>query len=195
MKRCLILPVLLSALACQQAPPDETGLAALRAELLAMAEEDQEIREYVASNFRPGESLDPEVGRRWARIDAANTARMQEIVAEHGWPGRSLVGEDGAGAAFLLVQHADQKPEFQKQCLPLLAAAVQAGEASPRDLAYLTDRVRVAEGRPQVYGTQIGYAGGVPSPLPMEDEANVDARRASVGLGPLSEYLLLFQSG
>ena len=31
-----------------------------------------------------------------ARVDVANTDRLREIVDEHGWPGRSLVGEEGA---------------------------------------------------------------------------------------------------
>jgi hypothetical protein len=47
-------------------------------------------------------------------VDAANTARMKRIVAERGWPGRSLVGDDGAQAAWLLVQHADHDPAFQR---------------------------------------------------------------------------------
>lgn len=60
-----------------------------------------------------------------------------------------------------------------------------------RALAYLVDRVRVAEGKPQVYGTQWGSnADGNPEPrTPIEDEANVDILRASVGLGTIDDYL------
>jgi hypothetical protein len=46
---------------------------------------------------------------QWPRIGEAHrrhTERMREIVANHGWPGRSLVDEDGAHAAWTLVQHA-----------------------------------------------------------------------------------------
>jgi hypothetical protein len=48
----------------------------------------------------------------------------------------------------------DADRDFQRFCLGLLADAVAAGQADPSHLALLTDRVRVAEGRPQVYGIQ-----------------------------------------
>src|SRR5205085_1172028 len=77
-----------------------------------------------------------------------------------GWPGKSLVGVDGANAAWLLVQHADQGRAFQKRCLPLLEAAVKKGEATGVQLAYLSDRVRVGAGEKQVYGTQFRTVDG-----------------------------------
>ena len=47
----------------------------------------------------------------------------------------------------------------------------------------------VGEGKPQVYGTQVKeWKGKEPVLQPIEDEANVDKRRAEVGLFPLSEY-------
>ena len=59
-----------------------------------------------------------------------------------------------------------------------------------RDLAYLTNRVRVAEGRLQVYGTQLQYdSRGCASPRPSEEPALLDARRASVELEPIAEYV------
>ncbi|WP_411978389.1 DUF6624 domain-containing protein [Streptomyces scopuliridis] len=78
------------------------------------------------------------------RIDAGNTSWLKQVIAEHGWPGVALVGERGAEEAWLLAQHADLAPAFQRQALELLKAAVTAGDASPRHLAYLTDRVLAA---------------------------------------------------
>ena len=51
-----------------------------------------------------------------------------------------------------------------RRCLDLLAEAAIRGEASRADLAYLTDRVLLAEGQAQVYGTQFVGArdGGCP---------------------------------
>jgi hypothetical protein len=57
------------------------------------------------------------------------------VIEKHGWPGKSLVGADGAQAAWLLVQHADLDREFQRQCLPLLKEAAEKGEASKQNLA------------------------------------------------------------
>jgi hypothetical protein len=126
-------------------------------------------------------------------VDAANTARMKRIVAERGWPGRSLVGEDGAQAAWLLVQHADHDPAFQRACLELLSHAVQAGEADARQQAYLTDRVLLAEGNQQRYGTQFMLVGGSWQPRPLTDPDHVDERRRQVGLEPLADYRQRFE--
>ncbi|MFE8601756.1 DUF6624 domain-containing protein [Archangium violaceum] len=156
----------------------------LRDELLRMAEEDQVARRAaVAANFK-----DAAASERMKAIDVKNTARMKEIVAQVGWPTKTLVGERGAKSAWLLVQHADLDVAFQRQCLPLLEKSVAAGEGSPKDLAYLTDRVLVAEGKPQRFGTQFHTVEGKLVPRPIEDEANVDARRAAVGLGTMAEY-------
>jgi hypothetical protein len=156
------------------------GDPGLRRELLRMLATDQSLR-----------GGEPVAGVDADTIDADNQARLAEIFDEHGWPGWSLVGEDGSTAAWLIVQHADLDPAFQRRGLELLEAAVEAGDASPGDLAYLIDRVRVAEGEPQVYGTQwrIDETGGWTPATPIEDEATVDERRADVGLQPLDDYL------
>lgn len=108
---------------------------------------------------------------------------------QYGWLGSSLVGFDGAMAAFLLVQHT-QESEFRKSSLELLQKAVKEGGARDDQLALLTDRFLISEGKPQRYGTQtrITKDGKFEVP-PIEDEANVDKRRAEVGLGPLAEYI------
>ena len=64
-----------------------------------------------------------------------------------GWPGRSLVGVEGAHTRLEATQHADRDRAFQRRCLELLRRAVDDGEASAADLAYLTDRVLLANGR------------------------------------------------
>lgn len=157
---------------------------ALRDELLKMVEEDQAARKaLMRSNFK-----DEAAKERLRAIDTKNTARMKEVIAQKGWPGKTLVGKRAANAAFLMVQHADLDRAFQKQCLPLLEKAVAAGEAEGMQLAYLTDRVLVAEKKPQRYGSQFHEVDGKLVPEPIEDEARVDERRAAVGLGTLAEY-------
>ncbi len=128
------------------------------------------------------------LGQQLGRVDAENTARLGEIVERHGWPTYTLVGKDGAKAAWILVQHADLSPKFQRRCLDLMTK-VPRDEVSQVDVAYLTDRVLLAEGKKQVYGTQFTLANGKCKPRPLEDEANVDQRRKEVGLPPLAEYL------
>ena len=155
-----------------------------------MAAEDQRFRKPAVGGRQTFvRHVDLQTRMEWQRIDVANTDRLREIVAEHGWPGRSLVGDDGAHHAWLIAQHADRQLDFQREALSFLADAVSRGEAAERDLAYLTDRVRMNEGREQVYGTQIAEVkDGSGVPWPVEDPANLDARRAAVGLPPFEEY-------
>jgi len=155
----------------------------LREELLKRMKEDQRIRM----------TAKPDMAE-WYKIDADNTAYMKTVIEIHGWPGKSMVGDDGALAAFLMIQHADADAAFQKKCLEILTKAVEKKEATASHMAYLTDRVLVAEGKPQRYGTQfldtrfLGPKGEL-KPQPIEDESNVDARRKEVGLPPMAEYI------
>lgn len=168
----------------------------LRKELLRLMEEDQAARKkFIEWLSRQGKgdmkkdlAGDQPVARSSREIDRKNIARMKEIVDKYGWPGKSLVGADGANAAWLLVQHADQDRTFQKKCLELVKAAFKQGEATGQQLAYLTDRVLVGEGKKQIYGSQFQQKDGKLLPSPIEDEANVDKRRKEVGLNPLAEY-------
>jgi len=105
----------------------------LRAELLDRADRDQAARGMPEPEW---ETV--------ASVDAGNLVWLKEVVAEVGWPGRSAVGEDGAHAAWLLAQHADSDPAFQRKCLGLVTHAAACGEASSVELAYLTDRVLLA---------------------------------------------------
>jgi hypothetical protein len=95
---------------------------------------------------------------------------------------------------FLLVQHADRDPAFQAEMLPHLAEAYRRGEIPGQSLALLTDRVAKAQGRPQVYGTQTTFRGREPIVDPIADSANVDARRAELGLPPLAVYMRFLDS-
>lgn len=94
----------------------------------------------------------------------------------------------------MLAQHADHDRDFQRSCLALLKAQPPEG-GTAREIAYLEDRVRVGEQRPQLYGTQFHQNDqGEWEPFPIEDEEQVDQRRAERGLGPLAEYAALIRS-
>lgn len=157
---------------------------ALREELLRMQEEDLKLR---AELVRDG-SLFHGYAERMAELHRRHNQRMRAILAEQGWPGHSLVGEDGSAAAWLLLQHAILDPDLMRSALPMVDRAVQVGEAEAKYLAFLIDRIQTLEGRPQVYGTQYDWdAEGELSPLPIDEPALVDERRRSVGLETLAE--------
>jgi hypothetical protein len=132
---------------------------------------------------------DSEAFQRAMSVDDDNAAWLEQVIDRVGWPGRSLVGEEGSHAAWLLAQHADRRPSLQRRCLQLLEAAAAIGEASTVDLAYLTDRVLLASGKEQIYGTQFIARDGRFVASRLCDPETVDDRRASAGLEPLQTYL------
>ena len=113
---------------------------------------------------------------------------MKEFVDAYGWPTVDMVASDGTRAAWLLVQHADHDVAFQRQCLDHMKKLVDSKQVYASDVAYLTDRVKVNEGKPQVYGTQFHMVENELVPRRMIDPSNVDKRRASMGLGTLEDY-------
>ena len=149
------------------------NLPAIISEITQMAVVDQEMRKKAENDFKLWD----------ATIDIANTARMKEIVEQIGWPTISKVGEETASAAWLLVQHADHDVVFQEHCLALMAAAPE-GEVKKSDIAYLTDRVRVNKGLPQVYGTQFFRSAQMTAfePRPVENPEGVNVRRKQMGI-------------
>ncbi|MBC7962226.1 MAG: hypothetical protein H7Y05_04720 [Steroidobacteraceae bacterium] len=157
----------------------------LHDELISMKQEDQRVLQELVDN---GELGTVEYHPRIKVVHERNNARIKQIIEQHGWPGISLVGKEGADAAWLIVQHAVLDTEFMGVCLELLGEAVRSGEAEGRHLAYLQDRVLTMSGRPQIYGTQHDVdVHGTAFPLPIGNPIEVDNLRREMGLGTLAE--------
>lgn len=162
------------------------GNLSLRRTLIDMLEVDQAVRMEMID--KGAANIAPETKDQLNKVDAQTEVRLAAIVREHGWPGLDMVGLDGTDAASTMLQHIGA--ETQKKALPLVEAAFRGGKVTGPNYAGLVDRVRLSEGRPQLYGTvakSFTHEGEVVF-QPIEDEAGVDARRAEVGLMPLAEY-------
>lgn len=195
----LLLFCLVSPFACKapESLVEETPplLDEIRLELEKRMETDQALRLELPKLAEKHGHDSEEVQSLWkkqAAIDKENMARLEEIVAAHGWPGKSKVGEKGALAAFLILQHAEH--EYQKKYLPMVREAVAQGELEASYVALLEDRVLMRDGKPQIYGSQLiqNRETGKLELYAIENEAEVDQRRAEVGLPPLAEYMKLF---
>jgi len=161
-------------------------------ELNMMMDQKQQAREVLDSlvaefGWRSPEAQ--EASRREKEIDSTSVVRLEQIIAQFGWPGKSVVGDQAALAAFLVLQYADLTT--QEKYLPLVKAAADKGDIEPMHLAMLQDRVLMRQGKPQIYGTQLWNdpSTGQLGLYQIEDSAGVDLRREEVGLGPLDEYL------
>ena len=152
-------------------------------ELIAMAELDRNVADELSTSGALYEGYHP----RMVAIHENNASRLQAIIARIGWPTERLVGEPAAKAAWLIAQHAISQPEFQRSCLRLLAEAAREHTVPLWQPAMLEDRIRVFEGRPQRYGSQLKPdAHGNLQPHAIEDPEGVEQRRRAVGLEPLA---------
>ena len=154
----------------------------VRRELLDLAAADLRLRERLAADGSLYEGYHPEM----EAVHRRNAARFATLLDEIGWPVTARVSEDGAQGAWLIAQHAIGEPEFQRRCLRLLQAAAASGDVPAWQPAMLEDRVRLFEGRPQRYGTQLepDEKGNMQSYW-TEDPEYVDVCRHEVGLEPL----------
>lgn len=118
--------------------------------------------------------------------DSINLVTVEAILDKYGWLGPDEVGEEGSMALFLVIQHADSLT--QVTFFPLMQQAVKDNKARMEDLALLQDRILTTQGKPQIYGSQVHNENGKAAFFPIEDEANVNKRRAAAGLGPIEAY-------
>lgn len=117
-----------------------------------------------------------------------NAKMLNDIIDAIGYPTIDKVGKEANEAAWLVIQHSIGQPTFMKNCAKLLEIAVSEGKADPKNLAYLTDRIAVLEGQPQLFGTQFDWdENGNLSPNQFDDLIKVNERRQSLGLIPLEE--------
>ena len=158
----------------------------LRAELERIHDFDQADR-HNAGNYVTGPQKDSVIAHM-AMQDSLDLIRITAIIDSAGWLGEAEIGHKANQALFLVIQHADARPAVQAAYLPIMREAVAEGNARADELAMLEDRVAVNHGRPQLYGSQIGWKDGKGFVKPMEDEEHVNERRAAVGLEPLEKY-------
>lgn len=126
---------------------------------------------------------------RACELSVAHTHQLKAILAKHGWVSVTRFGEQASRDAWLIAQHADFDPQFQREVLALMEQAVGKGEAIRSNVAYLADRVAVNSDRPQLYGTQYRPSPcGGHEPAPIADPDELEERRQQMGLMPMAFY-------
>ena len=177
-------PTLAEASSAERGGNTANSDAGLLTDLRFRVDSDQAARKkWLANPKRQG------LSRSVDTIDTANLAFLRRLVSEKGFPTAAQVGNDGVHLAWILLQHADQDPKLQSGLLPVLEQRFSAGELPANDLARMTDRVLVASGKPQRYGTQFDwFAGDFKMPEPGR-LAEIDTERSQLGLMPLADYV------
>ena len=169
----------------QMQTQDAAACAGYGEEVQAMLEADQALcgrQDYLAA---PEDSGQARRGAQLALIERSNAMRLEALLARCGWPLRSVHGAGAGKAAWQLVRH---DLALQQAAAPHLERAVAAGEADGPALAQLLDRIAVARGEPQRYGTQMRQLDACRwTPQPLDDRARVEERRKQLGLPGLEE--------
>jgi hypothetical protein len=163
-----------------------------RALLITAARRDLETRTRLAKAGVLFDGYHPEM----EAVHKENAALLDRAFDAIGWPGRDSIGDDGAAAAFVILQHAISRPDVQRRGLAMMLDAIPLGDANALDAAYLSDRIAVFEGREQTFATQFDWdENGQLSPSPTRDIADLDERRASVGLPPIAAAIAEMRAG
>lgn len=120
-----------------------------------------------------------------------HASRLKEILAVIKLPSVKNLGKDGAKAAWLIAQHADFNPDFQRQFLKLMLKIYKKDpeDAYTQGIPYLTDRIQSRSKGFQTYGTQFysDKQGGL-SPYKVKAKKNLNSRRKRYGLDSYEDY-------
>lgn len=154
-------------------------------ELLGMTQRDADVRSRLLREGRLYGDYAPEM----QQVHRENAIALDRLVSRYGWPGIALVGPEGGRAAWIIAQHSICTPALQRKFLALLTKAAENGDVPLVQVAYLTDRIRFNENRPQVYGTVLDWNEQGELWSEVEDPEHLDARRQAVGLSPFQQDL------
>ena len=125
-------------------------------------------------------------------ISKKHKIQLEKILDTYGYPGFDLVGEEASHNYWNMAQHCDFDTAFQENVLDKLTTAVKNNDANPSNIGFLTDRINVNLGKPQVYGTQLDYDMSKCTAFPkggLFDSINVDNRRAALKMESYKLYL------
>jgi len=159
---------------------------AYKDELKAMCDEDQRLRHQLHKGNDGSNNLWEEIHA----IDALNISRLQELIAQYGFPTYNNVGHQGVNDAALLAQHAN--PDFLHWFLEQAKPAADNGDFDLSWIAMMTDRDLNHQGKPQIYGSQLVTIDNFTAFEPIEEIDNLNARRTSMNLGPIEDYMAIY---
>ncbi len=132
----------------------------------------------------PQEQRDAARDEMWREIyrrDLLSQTQLKAMLPSNGWFQIGEYGEDAVRAAFLIVQHAANDPDFQKEILARMEPLLAMGEVDADAYGMLYDRTAMLYIRFQRYGSQMICRDNQWVLWPLEDPDGVDERREVAG--------------
>lgn len=122
------------------------------------------------------------------KTKSTQTALVCSILNERGWPMRSAVGAEGSDSFLFLIAKA-LPVKMQLELYPIVYDAFAGNEIDRGELiAVYIDRLRLAIGQKQLFGTQVYVRDGFLVLAPIDRPDIVEERRAEFRLQPLRSY-------
>lgn len=193
--RYLFFVIFFSFLINAQKNQDKKINLKLKNELATIQKDDQIYRELMQSDVSQEQkekvmkekNLGKEdiTDRLWALMDEQdkiNLEKIEKIIAEYGYPGKSLVGEPENETAWFVIQHSPKINQY----MPVIKTAADRKEIPFRLYAMMLDRQLMDDGKEQIYGTQgfsshDGEKESEPIIWPIKDVKNVNKLRKEAG--------------
>jgi|GEM_PF-6549758 len=157
-------------------------------ELLNIYQTNYNIYWLMYHRYGPNSRLVQTMQEQFKHDDAITLYKVMSIVNTYGWLGTKRFGSVGPEVILISILHADLAT--QKKYFSVISNAAKEGDYPPEHLAFLADKIALSETKQQIYGMLISdIKNNRYIPFPITNEAEVDARRRSIGLNPLSEFL------
>jgi len=143
---------------------------------------------YMSQGWTKGEAVE---NQELMAADAVNLREAEALVDHYRLPTISKVGAENAHKFWLMVMQFNHDTEFQTRILKAMHEELEENDVSTADYAFLTDRIRVNQGRAQLYGTQVFYNEMTEQfePFDLKKPDSVDQRRVIMGLERINSYI------
>jgi hypothetical protein len=135
----------------------------LKHELDSMYVLDQKYREFLSAKLDSNkvdsltklygvtkEGLTTHIWKLQTLVDSSNIKRVEAIINQYGYPGKTLVGEPTNEAVFFVIQHSTVIDKY----LPLIEKAAKQMQLPFRLYAMMKDRSLMYNKKEQIWGTQ-----------------------------------------
>ena len=194
-KRLLLLIIVLFTTIQIKAQTENVKLPEVAKQIDLMIEHDQSVaKRHIDLMNQNVKSDSPEMKSlidEWKTVGDADKILLKTLFKDNGFLGYNEVGEQSSHNFLQMVQRMDTDSTFQQEVLVVMKKQIEKINASPIEFAYLTDRVNLNQGKPQVYGTQlkINEKGTSYEPKTVIDPEKLNDRRAEIGLGTIEEAI------
>ena len=196
-KQILLLLIILFTVFQIHAQTENVTLPQVARQIDLMIEHDQSVaKRHIDLMNQNVKSDSPEMKNlmdEWKTVADADKILLKTLFKENGFLGYDEVGEQSSHNFLQMVQRMDADSTFQQEVLVEMKKHITKINASPIEFAYLTDRVNLNQGKPQVYGTQlkINEKGTSYEPKMVIDPKSLNNRRSEIGLGTIEEAILI----